>query len=183
MRIKQICLLNLYDKKFLLKALFLLTFLIVVLVIQYFNSNTSNEELVLTAVVLAIMLLLSFRSYVPRGLRIENNELRFRKRCERKRPTVSFVASRNDRYWYPLVYFTVRKITKIEYGQNRLERLFCAGHATVYGEFLTNNRRGNPISIERNPFCMTFYGIKNFENVKLELDKLVGLANKINDEN
>ena len=183
MKIKQIWLFNLYDKNILLGALTLLVFFLVALTILCLKGNISLQERALYAVALAGMLLLTLRFYVPMGLKIENNELRFRKRCERKRPSVGFLISRNNRYRYPLVYFTVRKISKIEYGQNRMERLFCAGHATVYGEFLTNNRRGNPISIEKNPFRMTFYGIKNFENIKLELDKLVGLANKINDEN
>ncbi|MBE6674335.1 MAG: hypothetical protein E7596_04420 [Ruminococcaceae bacterium] len=180
MKIKQIWLFNLYDKNILLGALTLLVFFLAALTILCFEGNISLQERALSAVVLAGMLLLMLRLYVPMGLKIENNELRFRKRSRRERPAVSFIIRRYRRD--SLVYFTVRKITKIEYGQNRLERLFCAGHATIYGEFLTNNRHGNPISIEKNPFRMTFYGIKKFEKVKTELDKLVGVANKINIE-
>lgn len=181
MKIKQIWLFNLYDKNALLEALALLVFFLVTFTILCFGGSISLQDCALYAVVLAAGLLLMLRSYVPMGLKIENNELFFRKRCELERSMVSFIFAKYRRA--PIVYFAVRKITHIEYGQNRLERLFYAGHATVYGEFLTNNRRGNPVYIERNPFRMTFYGIKNFENVKPELDKLVGLADKINDEN
>ena len=180
MKIKQIWLFNLYDKNILLGALTLLVFFLAALTILCFEGNISLQERALYAVVLAGMLILMLRFYVPMGLKIENNELRFRKRSKRERPAVSFIIRRYRRD--PLVYFTVRKITKIEYGQNRLERLFGARHATVYGEFLTNNRRGNPVYIQESPSQMTFYGIKNFEKVRSELDKLVGLSNKINIE-
>ena len=157
MKIKQCHIFYLYNKRFLALFLFFFIFATIVLLTAFLSTKSDNSVTTLECILFFIVFCISFWGYTPRKLRIEGGELSFKMIARRKRRhLVSLFVGRAPNI---AKYFKVRKITKIEYGQKRTEKLFKLGHATVYGEFLTFNWFGEPVELSRQPTFMTFYGM------------------------
>ena len=154
------------------------TALLIVIFLAYVIQVASSDGFALAVIFSFFILLIYFSLFAlltifdfQKALLVDEERIEYSMRlCEDYKDRVSFIVTRPHRF-SRLAHVSNSEIKEIIYSSSKLEKLFNVGHIQIVAKTYITDKKGEPFYIFDTSLATLIYGIRDFKNVKLKLEK------------